>query len=187
MRLEWTRPARGAAAARTSSRSSRGDRSASCSTGTPGTRSGTDPPTRPSPASRAPRVEQLRRPEVRARILDEQPVTDDAVQAFTQAALTGLLPQCFVLGDEPDYEQPQSRSLGAIAACTGTAVEAVAYDALLEGNATAMLLLPLFNYADANHDALYEQMQDPAAVLGLADGGAHCGAICRTRRSPPTC
>ena len=41
-----------------------------------------------------------------------------------------------------------------------------------------MLLLPLFNYADANHDALYEQMQDPAAILGLADGGAHCGAIC---------
>jgi N-acyl-D-aspartate/D-glutamate deacylase len=41
-----------------------------------------------------------------------------------------------------------------------------------------MLLLPLFNYADANGEALYEQMQDPAAVVGLADGGAHCGAIC---------
>jgi N-acyl-D-aspartate/D-glutamate deacylase len=41
-----------------------------------------------------------------------------------------------------------------------------------------MLLLSLFNYADGNHDALFEQMQDPTAVLGLADGGAHCGAIC---------
>ena len=41
-----------------------------------------------------------------------------------------------------------------------------------------MLLLPLFNYADTNHDALYEQMQDPTAILGLADGGAHCGTIC---------
>ena len=128
--------------------------------------------------ARAERVEQLRRPEVRARILEEQPVTDDAVQVFTQAALIGLLPQCYVLGEAPDYEQSQSRSLGAIAASTGTTVEAVAYDALLDGAASSMLLLPLFNYADANHDALYEQMQDPAAVLGLADGGAHCGAIC---------
>jgi len=49
---------------------------------------------------------------------------------------------------------------------------------MVAGDGTAMLLLPLFNYADANHDALYEQMQDPAAILGLADGGAHCGAIC---------
>ena len=127
---------------------------------------------------RSERVAQLRRPDVREHILGEHPATDDPVQVFTQAALVGLLPSCFVLGTEPDYEQPASQSLGAIAERTGTSVEAVAYDALLAGDASTMLLLPLFNYADANHDALYQQMQDPVAIVGLADGGAHCGAIC---------
>ena len=124
------------------------------------------------------RLEALRQPRVRDRILAERPVTDDPVQTFTQAALLGLLPSCFVLGEEPDYEQPASASLGQLAERARTGVEAVAYDSLVAGDGTAMLLLPLFNYADSNHDALYEQMQDPAAVLGLADGGAHCGAIC---------
>jgi N-acyl-D-aspartate/D-glutamate deacylase len=128
---------------------------------------------------RADRVVELRRAEVRDAILAEQPLTEDPVQTFTQAALIGLLPYCYVLaGDEPDYEQPATESLLAIAEREGTSVEAVAYDALAAGDGTTMLLLPLFNYADANHDALYEQMQDPSAILGLADGGAHCGAIC---------
>jgi N-acyl-D-aspartate/D-glutamate deacylase len=41
-----------------------------------------------------------------------------------------------------------------------------------------MLMLPLFNYADGNHDAIREMMLHPAGVLGLSDGGAHCGMIC---------
>src|SRR4029079_3662405 len=127
---------------------------------------------------RAQRVEALRRPEVRERILREEAVTEDPVQIFTQAALIGLLPSCYVLAGEPDYEQPAAQSLMAIAERAGTTVETAAYDALLAGDGATMLLLPLFNYADANHDALYEQMRDPVAVLGLADGGAHCGAIC---------
>ncbi len=127
----------------------------------------------------AERVARLRDAEVRDRILAEQPVTEDPTQTFTQAALIGLLPYCYVLaGDEPDYEQPAARSLLAIAERTGTTVEAIAYDAMAAGDGSTMLLLPLFNYADANHDALYEQMLDPSAILGLADGGAHCGAIC---------
>src|SRR5258708_31952483 len=127
----------------------------------------------------AERVERLRERELRDQILSEQPVTEDPTQIFTQAALTGLLPFCYVLrGDDPDYEQPAAQSLMALAERSGTSVEAAAYDALASGDGSTMLLLPLFNYADANHDALYEQMQDPTAILGLADGGAHCGAIC---------
>ena len=41
-----------------------------------------------------------------------------------------------------------------------------------------MLMLPFFNYAEGNHDAIHEMMTHPAAVLGLSDGGAHCGMIC---------
>jgi len=128
---------------------------------------------------RAERVVRLRDPAIRDAILAEQPLTEDPVQTFTQAALIGLLPYCYVLtGDEPDYEPPATESLLEVAARAGVSVEAAAYDAMVVGDGATMLLLPLFNYADANHDALYEQMQDPAAILGLADGGAQCGAIC---------
>ena len=52
------------------------------------------------------------------------------------------------------------------------------YDLMLECDAGAMLMLPFFNYAEGNHDAIYEMMSHPAAVSGLSDGGAHCGMIC---------
>ena len=52
------------------------------------------------------------------------------------------------------------------------------YDLMLESDGTAMLMLPFFNYAEGNHDAIYEMMTHPAAVSGLSDGGAHCGLIC---------
>jgi N-acyl-D-amino-acid deacylase len=120
------------------------------------------------------RLEHLARPEVRARILDERPV-GTAETVMSQDFVERILPSCFVLGDAPDYEQPPEMTLGALAQAAGTSPEAVAYDAMCAGS---MLLLNLFNYTDGNHDALYEQMADPAAVLGLDDAGAHCGAIC---------
>jgi N-acyl-D-amino-acid deacylase len=126
---------------------------------------------------RAKRLEMLRRADVRERILSEVPSTENPALAVTQAALMSFLPTGYVFSGEPDYEQPPERSLRAIADRAGTTVDAAAYDALLTTDDT-MLLLPLFNYADTNHDALFEQMQDPAAILGLADGGAHCGTIC---------
>ncbi len=126
---------------------------------------------------RAERIEMLRRTDVREAILSEQSSSDNPMLTMTQAALMAFLPTGYVLSREPDYEQPAERSLRAIAERNDTTVEAAAYDALLARDYT-MLLLPLFNYADTNHDALYEQMQDPTAVLGLGDGGAHCGAIC---------
>jgi N-acyl-D-amino-acid deacylase len=124
------------------------------------------------------RVIELRRPEVRERILAETIHTSDALAAAAQERLAPLIPLCFVLGDPPDYEPPESQRLAAVAARAGVSVEELAYDALLVGDGVGMLLYPAFNYAEANHDALYEQLQDPDAILGLDDGGAHCGAIC---------
>ena len=39
-------------------------------------------------------------------------------------------------------------------------------------------MLPFYNYADGNHDAIREMLTHPAGVSGLSDGGAHCGMIC---------
>jgi len=49
---------------------------------------------------------------------------------------------------------------------------------MLESDATSMLMLPMFNYSHGNCDAIREMMTHPAGVMGLSDGGAHCGMIC---------
>ncbi len=41
-----------------------------------------------------------------------------------------------------------------------------------------MLLMPFLGYAEGNGNALHEMLTHPAAVLGLADGGAHANFIC---------
>jgi N-acyl-D-aspartate/D-glutamate deacylase len=49
---------------------------------------------------------------------------------------------------------------------------------MLERDGRQFLFAPLANYVDANHDAVREMMVHPRSVLGLSDGGAHCGLIC---------
>jgi len=74
--------------------------------------------------------------------------------------------------------QALASTVAAIAKARGEDPLATLYDLMLERNASAMLMLPLYNYADGNHDAIREMMLHPAGVLGLSDGGAHCGMIC---------
>ena len=128
----------------------------------------------------AERIRAMRDPETRARILAEQPDESDSTRLLSQQGIIMALERCYVLRSdvEPDYEPDPSTSLGAISRSTGVSTVELAYDALVSSDDPTMLLLPLFNYADGNHDALLEQMKDDAAVVGLADGGAHCGAIC---------
>ena len=41
-----------------------------------------------------------------------------------------------------------------------------------------MLLMPVFNYAAGDCEAIREQLTHPYGVSGLSDGGAHCGMSC---------
>ena len=124
------------------------------------------------------RIAELRRPEIRAQILAERPQGDDQRLMMSAAAIARMLPACYPLGLDPDYEPAPQTMLGRLAHKAGRSVEEVAYDALTDEDSCGMVLFPVFNYVDANHDVLYEQMMDSAAVLGLDDGGAHCATIC---------
>ena len=86
--------------------------------------------------------------------------------------------QIFPLGDPPDYEPPRSASIAGAAEREGRTPQEVALDWLLERDGTAFLFAPLASYVDHDHEALREMMIDPNTVLGLSDGGAHCGLIC---------
>jgi len=132
----------------------------------------------------AERAARMRAPEVRARILSEagpQPARLLRLLFMEGKAMRSTIrdyDRLFVLGDPPEYEPAPSRSITAIAAARGIAPEAAAYDALLEGDGTAFLYSPLFNYNAGNYDAAREMMLHPNSILGISDGGAHCGIIC---------
>jgi len=122
----------------------------------------------------AKRVAELRRPEVRAQLLADKPGTTDMIAL----ALMSRWDQMFPLGDPPDYEPAPETSVGAVAAASGRRPEEVVLDMLLERDGTALLFAPLASYVEFNHEAIREMMTHPRTVLGLSDGGAHCGLIC---------
>ena len=122
----------------------------------------------------AERVARLRDPGVRTRLLAETPTIDNPIAYY----LLTNWSQMFPLGDPPDYEPPPERSAAAVAAATGRTPEAVVFDWMLEREGRGFLFAPLADYVDTNHDAVREMMLHPNTVLGLSDGGAHCGLIC---------
>lgn len=84
----------------------------------------------------------------------------------------------FELTDPPDYEPMPSESIFQRSRRSGLSPEEVAYDIMLNSGGRRMLLRTLQNYAAGSLDACYEMLTDPVSVLGLGDGGAHCGLIC---------
>ena len=122
----------------------------------------------------AERVARLRDPAVRARLLAEEPTTANPIAR----ALMSNWSHIFPLGDPPDYEPAPETSVAATAAREGRRPEDVVYDWMLEREGRQLLFAPLANYVDCNFDALREMMLHPRTVLGLSDGGAHCGLIC---------
>jgi N-acyl-D-aspartate/D-glutamate deacylase len=126
----------------------------------------------------AQRVVELREPDVRARILAERPPGRPV--PGTLGALFGpaMMRQLFPLGDPPDYEPPPEHSVAAIASRTGRDAEAVLYDLMLGADGRELLLFALLNYDGGDLDPVYEMLRHPRTVLGLGDGGAHCGIVC---------
>ena len=51
-------------------------------------------------------------------------------------------------------------------------------DWLLERDGKAFVFAPLGSYVDSDHEVIRQLMTHPSTVVGLSDGGAHCGLIC---------
>jgi N-acyl-D-aspartate/D-glutamate deacylase len=123
-----------------------------------------------SPAGLA---EALGDPEVRRSIVSWQPSTPAEAEAMEKAYR-----RTFVLGEPPDYEPSQERSLSGLAAARGVSPLEVAYDEMAKGGGTGLLYLPILNYATGDLDHVYDMLLHPQGLLGLSDGGAHTGTIC---------
>ncbi|HEY3695430.1 N-acyl-D-amino-acid deacylase family protein [Phenylobacterium sp.] len=123
----------------------------------------------------AARVAELRKPEVKARILAEN---NDPSPLQLVGLRVRNFEQLFELADPLDYEPLPDRSIGAQAGRLGVSPESLAYDKLLERDGRNMLYLAFANYADFSLDPTRAMLMHPNAVPGLGDGGAHLGTIC---------
>lgn len=117
---------------------------------------------------------RLRDPAVRARVVADTPIPLGPFEDFVTRAFHKMYP----MAAEPVYEPRPDESVAAIAARSGVSPAAVAYDALMEADGTGFLYLPLFNYTHGDFRVIEALLDSPWTVLGLGDGGAHCGAIC---------
>jgi N-acyl-D-amino-acid deacylase len=122
----------------------------------------------------AERVAEMRKPEVRERILNDKPASDGHPLMFAVQAFDWIFP----LGDPPNYEPDPSESIAARAEARGVSPLEEAYDRLLDDDGRAMLLVTLANFRDASLDTVAELVRREDVVLGLGDGGAHYGMIC---------
>ncbi|GAA1532148.1 amidohydrolase family protein [Actinomadura kijaniata] len=121
------------------------------------------------------RVRRMRDPGVRARILAEPPAEEDVLSAMVRGFPDRLYP---LAERNCDYEPEPGTSVAARARAAGRDPMELLYDLLLEDDGRNMLMMPLLNYADGSLDPQREMLTHPRAVLGLGDGGAHCGFIC---------
>jgi N-acyl-D-aspartate/D-glutamate deacylase len=82
----------------------------------------------------------------------------------------------FVMGMPLDYEPTADKSVATIAARTNHTPDEVAYDYLTEGHDN-FLFFPVVGYVHGDHEQIRELLLDSGTLLGLGDGGAHCGQI----------
>ncbi|OBK43899.1 N-acyl-D-amino-acid deacylase family protein [Mycobacterium kubicae] len=121
----------------------------------------------------AERVAEMRKPEVRARILADKPGHGHPILYVAQA-----WDWIFPLGDNPNYEPNPQDSIGARARARGVNPMEEAYDRLLDDDGRAMLLVATSNLENNSLDTVGKLLHRDDVVLGLGDGGAHYGMIC---------
>lgn len=121
----------------------------------------------------AERVAEMRKPEVRARILADKPGEGHPILYVAQ-----MWDWIFPLGDNPNYEPDPADSVGARARARGVDPMEEAYDRLLDDDGRAMLLVATSNMEHNSLDTVGQLLHRDDVVLGLGDGGAHYGMIC---------
>jgi N-acyl-D-aspartate/D-glutamate deacylase len=119
-------------------------------------------------------IAELKRPEVKAAILEEEPEDEDPLMAFVFQGTERI----FVLGNPPVYEPEESQSVRAIAEGEGRDDEDVLYDLMLLNNGKEFLMAAVLNFGDFSLDGVAKMLSHPRSIFGLGDGGAHCSAIC---------
>lgn len=117
------------------------------------------------------RLEALREPARRERILREFLARPPSNPLF------GHFAGMYELDTPVNYEPRPQDSLAARAARVQQPPAAYAYDVLTAGP-DVVIYCPAANFADNSIAAIETMLASEHTILGLGDGGAHCGLIC---------
>jgi N-acyl-D-amino-acid deacylase len=123
----------------------------------------------------AAKVAALRDPQLRRRLLAEQPEDPHTFFRFVVSEHESL----FVLGDPPNYHPSHEDSIAAQARRARRDPLDVVYDALLERDGHEILYRPMGNQEGERFESAGRNLlAHDRTVLGLGDGGAHYSMIC---------
>ncbi len=121
----------------------------------------------------AERVAAMRDPAFRARLLAEDPVAGSTFPLMHRLSYA----QMFRFGTVPNYQPRPADSIAAMAEREGRTAPELAYDILLEQDGRGFIYAPITNYARFDLSVPEAMLAEPAAIMGLGDGGAHVGFI----------
>ncbi len=121
----------------------------------------------------AEKVAKMQDPEVKAQILSEE----SGIKSAMLGTMEQLMSRVFPLGENPNYEPDYEDSVAGIAEARGVAPLDVMYDLLVAEEGKELFYQPLGGYANYNLEGQRKVMLHPNVIMGLSDGGAHCGVI----------
>jgi N-acyl-D-aspartate/D-glutamate deacylase len=124
-------------------------------------------------------LEQLRRPEIKARILADEDVKPDLPGSMEN--IYGLLGMAaasmFPLSVPMNYEPEASTNLGALAAQAGQEIDSFVYDFLIAEEGRNFAISLGANFVEGNFDVIRKMIEHPNTTIGLSDAGAHVNLI----------
>lgn len=118
-------------------------------------------------------VEKMQEPEIKRKLLSEISL----IKKPPMLDLKSLLGQVFPLGERPNYEPEYKDSVAGIAEQENRDPMEVMYDLLVASDGKELFYQPLAGYPGYSLDGQKRLMEHPQVMMGLSDGGAHCGVI----------
>ena len=119
------------------------------------------------------RVAAMRDPEVRAKILADDPTEFNTWSLLSRVGYARM----FHFSDPLNYTPSRDDSITAIAERTGKTPEEVAYDMLIADDGRGFIFACLVNYANYDLEAVKTMYAQEHVIPGLSDGGAHVAFI----------
>jgi N-acyl-D-aspartate/D-glutamate deacylase len=121
------------------------------------------------------KLSKLRNPEFKEKLLGEGPQLE--TNPFMRQ-VHSRYHDMYVLDNEPNYEPAPSTSIAALAANRNIHPLELCLEILTDGDGKNMIYYTFLNYGEGTLEPAKEMMEHPDTILGLGDGGAHCGSIC---------
>ncbi len=119
------------------------------------------------------RVTEMKKDEVKKKILSEDPIKGSTFPLINRIGYT----QMYRFGSPPNYNPKPEESIEAMANQQSMTAAELAYEILIENDGNNFIYAPLVNYADHTFGVCKKMLDDKNAIMGLGDGGAHVGFI----------